>query len=50
MYVPLMQTDPFIIAATIEPKDVDLRIKGTRKKANVILGDCKQSQLLLLGN
>ena len=50
MYGQLMETDPFIRAATTEPRDVDLRINGTRKKANVILGDCKQSQLLLLGN
>lgn len=46
----LMETVPFIRAATIQPKDVDLRISGTGKKANVTLGDCKQSQLLLLRN
>lgn len=46
----LMETVPFIRAATIQPKDVDLRISGTGKKANVTLCDCKQSQLLLLRN
>lgn len=32
MYGQLMETDPFIRAATTEPKDVDLRINALERK------------------